>query len=185
MTAGRGIRSVGPYGHLAEKPQRDAQRQRKADHEDEADIRVHGSIPPAVDSLSSIFGLYPGHHAMQDQITRLGCGMMPQAAGVTAPGSLRFTDRAVAAGHDIHMAMRALAMAMYPDKLFRLAAGRASGHDMRRLARPCPCLLIRRVPIPTRPVHPGPSLSFSRWRAATVPSWNVPNQASSGKSTLP
>ena len=95
---------------------------------------------------------------------------MPQATIVSGPASLCLADRAVAAGHDIHMAMRALAMAMYPDKLFRLAAGRASGHEMRRLASPCPCLLIRCVPVLRCLTHLGPSLSFNRWRAATLPS---------------
>ena len=37
------------------------------------------------------------------------------------------TNRAIAAGHDIHPAMRALSMPMHPDKLFRLAACRTAG----------------------------------------------------------
>ena len=37
------------------------------------------------------------------------------------------TNRAIAAGHDIHPAMRALSMSMHPDKLFRLAACGTAG----------------------------------------------------------
>ena len=109
---------------------------------------------------------------------------MPQAVFLNRVALIRLADSAVAAGHDIHMAMRALAMSMNPDKLFRMAAGGAARHHMRHLV-----LLLRLVTlsivVPNCLTHLGPSLSFSRWRAATVPSWNVPNQASSGKSTLP
>ena len=105
----------------------------------------------------------------------------------TDTGLLRIADRTVAAGHDIHTAMRALAMAMHPHKLFRRAAGRTSRHDMRSLTfhrgRTASSGLIRNIA--GFVCHLGPSLSFIRRRAAVVPSWNVPNHTSSGKSTLP
>ena len=41
------------------------------------------------------------------------------------------TNRAIAAGHDIHPAMRALSMPMHPDKLFRLAACGTAGQRRR------------------------------------------------------
>ena len=69
---------------------------------------------------------------MQDQIMTGCCGTMPQAVFLNSVALIRLADSAVATGHDIHMAMRALAMSMNPDKLFRLAAGGTARHHMRR-----------------------------------------------------
>ena len=76
-----------------------------------------------------------------------------------------FADRPVAAGHHIHTTMGALAMAMNPDKLLGLAAGRTARHDMRR--RLGGIILMRFV---FDCCHRGPGLSFRRRRAAGVPS---------------
>lgn len=131
-----------------------------------------------------MIGLYPGHHAMQGEIASRGCGTMPQAPACDMSNrSLCLADRAITTGHHIHMAMRALPVTMHPDKLFGSAAGGATRHDMRRLDRLL--LLVSLVPVRCQCTHPGPSLSFSLCRAAALPSWNVPNQTSSGKSTLP
>jgi len=51
-----------------------------------------------------------------------------------ASHSSRITDSPVAAGHDIHMTMRALPMPVNPDKLFGRAASRTSRHHMDRNA---------------------------------------------------
>ena len=48
------------------------------------------------------------------------------------------TNRAIAAGHDINPAMRALSMPMHPDKLFRLATCGTAGHGAH-----APCALMR------------------------------------------
>ena len=103
----------------------------------------------------------------------------------------RIADSPVAARHDIHVAVRALPVPMHPHKLFGRAAGRAARHQMGRVSlagrRRGAGVLIRVLirGAVRRSGHRGPSLSFSRRRAAMLPSWNVPNHASSGKSTLP
>ena len=122
---------------------------------------------------------------MQDQIEACLCGMLPQVAAKNQgdPSSVGLADRAVTAWHDIYVAVRALPMPMHPDKLFQPAAGGAPRQHKRRFTRLR--RLMRLVPAVNRLTHLGPSFSFSLCRAAALPSWKVPNQASSGKSTLP
>ena len=172
--------SVRPHRNLAKNPQRKAKRQRKTDHEHKSNIRIHGVNPRLVDIRVIP---RPSRHARPNRDLYLWNVDASSGHKQCDAASAGLADRAVTAWHDIHVTVRALPMPMHPDKLFRPATGRASRHDMRRLTRSRG--LMRPVPAIHRITHLGPSLSFSLCRAATVPSWNVPNQASSGKSTLP
>lgn len=189
--------SVWPDRYLAENPQRKAQRQRKTDHQYKSDIRIHDVIPRLVDSRVIP---RPFHHARSNLDPRLwnvaASNGAPAMRGSRSP-SIGLADRTVTAWHDIHMAVRALPMPMHPDNLFRLAASRAARHQMRRfpglrgLSRRALSLCrithlgLIHLGLIQLGTHLGPSLSFSRCRAAALPSWNVPSQASRGKSTLP
>ena len=172
--------SIRPHRHLAKNPQRKAKRQRKADHKHKSDIRIHGINPRLVDIRVIP---RPSRHARPNRDLYLWNVDASSGHKQCDAASASLADSAVTAWHDIHVTVRALPMPMHPDKLFRPAAGGAPRHQMRRFTQSR--RLMRLSPAVNRLTHLGPSLSFSLCRAATVPSWNVPNQASSGKSTLP
>lgn len=85
-----------------------------------------------------------------------------------AHGLAWIADLAITAWHHIHVAVRALTVAMHPDKLFRRAACRTARHDMGRRRLGALFLLFEGGVCLIS--HRGPSLSFSRRREAVVPS---------------
>lgn len=71
--------------------------------------------------------------ALRSHLTDIFTCRTMRRAGTT---SIHPADRAVTAGHDIHVTMRTLSMPVDPDKLFRLTAGRTARHHMRRVVGP-------------------------------------------------